>query len=96
MPTPFGEVRGTIDGHMHMMAFEFLGGNAHCGRPWHPYGAPYALVDCPDHVTGVAPLETALKGKERHDPVGWPTFKDWPDNKSLTHESAYYKWLERA
>jgi hypothetical protein len=96
MPTPFGEVRGTIDGHMHMMAFEFLGGSVHCGRPWHPYGAPYALVDCPDHATGVAPLETALKGKERHDPVGWPTFKDWPDNKSLTHESSYYKWVERA
>ena len=61
MPTPCGEVRGTIDAHMHMMAFEFLGGSAHCGRPWHPYGAPYALVDCPDHATGVAPLETALK-----------------------------------
>ncbi|HEV2812418.1 MAG TPA: Coagulation factor 5/8 type domain-containing protein, partial [Solirubrobacteraceae bacterium] len=95
-PNPFGEVRGTIDAHMHMMAFEFLGGSAHCGRPWHPYGAPYARVDCPDHATGVAPLETALKGKERHDPIGWPTFKDWPDNKSLTHESSYYKWVERA
>ncbi|HEX2086701.1 MAG TPA: Coagulation factor 5/8 type domain-containing protein, partial [Solirubrobacteraceae bacterium] len=44
-PTPFGEVRGTVDGHMHMMAFEFIGGSVHCGRPWHPYGAPYALVD---------------------------------------------------
>ncbi|MDQ3741412.1 MAG: peptidase [Actinomycetota bacterium] len=96
MPTPFGEVRGTIDGHMHMMAFEFIGGSIHCGRPWHPYGAPYALQDCPDHFSGVAPAETALKGKERHDPVGWPTFKDWPDNKSLTHETSYYKWVERA
>ena len=96
MPTHFGEVRGTMDGHMHMMAFEFIGGSIHCGRPWHPYGAPYALVDCPDHATGAAPAETALKGKERHDPVGWPTFKDWPDNKSLTHESSYYKWVERA
>jgi hypothetical protein len=95
-PTALGEVRGTVDAHMHQMAFEFLGGSVHCGRPWHPYGVEYALVDCPDHATGVAALETGLGGKERHDPVGWPTFKDWPDNKSLTHESSYYKWLERA
>jgi hypothetical protein len=94
--TGYGEVRGLVDAHMHMMAFEFLGGRAHCGRPWSPYGAPDALTDCPDHFSGVAPLETALKGKERHDPVGWPTFKDWPDDRSLTHESAYYRWLERA
>src|SRR4051794_38848197 len=32
----FSEVRGLLDGHMHMMAFEFLGGRAHCGRPWSP------------------------------------------------------------
>jgi microsomal dipeptidase-like Zn-dependent dipeptidase len=95
-PTDYGEVRGMVDAHMHMMAFEFLGGRAHCGRPWSPFGAPDALVDCPDHFSGVAPLETALKGKERHDPVGWPTFKDWPDPRSLTHESSYYRWVERA
>src|SRR3712207_8786269 len=46
--SPFGAVRGLLDAHMHMMAFEFLGGRIHCGRPWHPYGAPSALVDCPD------------------------------------------------
>ena len=95
-PTDYHEVRGTTDAHMHMMAFEFIGGKVHCGRPWHPYGAPYALVDCPDHASGVAPLETALKGKERHDPVGWPTFRDWPHPQSLTHESSYYRWVERA
>ncbi|HEV3001453.1 MAG TPA: Coagulation factor 5/8 type domain-containing protein [Solirubrobacteraceae bacterium] len=95
-PTALGEVRGTVDAHMHQMAFEFIGGSVHCGRPWHPYGVEYALVDCPDHATGIAPLETALKGKERHDPVGWPTFRDWPDDRSLTHESSYYKWVERA
>ncbi|HEX8084875.1 MAG TPA: Coagulation factor 5/8 type domain-containing protein [Solirubrobacteraceae bacterium] len=95
-PTPFGEVLGTVDLHLHHMAFEFLGGSIHCGRPWHPYGVEYALVDCPDHFSGVAPLETALGGRERHDPVGWPTFKDWPDDQSLTHETTYYKWVERA
>ena len=99
--TPWGEVKGIIDLHLHMTAFEFLGGRAHCGRPWHPYGAPYALVDCPDHQVGNgcgAVLENALFGNpvRCHDPVGWPTFKDWPHHESLTHEQTYYKWLERA
>ena len=99
--TPWGEVKGIIDLHLHMTAFEFLGGKAHCGRPWHPYGAPYALVDCPDHQVGNgcgAVLENALFGNpvRCHDPVGWPTFKDWPHHDSLTHEQTYYKWVERA
>ncbi len=97
--TPFQEVRGYVDAHTHGMAFEFLGGDAHCGRPWHDYGAPYALVDCPDHTTtggygGL--LESVLSGSPHHDPVGWPTFKDWPAPESLTHEGTYYRWLERA
>ena len=29
---------GLLDAHMHMMAFEFLGGRAHCGKPWDRYG----------------------------------------------------------
>ena len=47
--TPYQEVRGYVDAHTHGMAFEFLGGDVHCGKPWDRYGAPYALVDCPDH-----------------------------------------------
>ena len=99
--TPWGQVKGMIDLHVHAMAFEFLGGRAHCGRPWSPYGAPYALVDCPDHQVGNgcgAVLENALYGNpvRCHDPVGWPTFKDWPHHQSLTHEQTYYKWIERA
>lgn len=98
---PWSQVRGMVDAHMHMMAFEFLGGRAHCGRPWHPYGAPYALTDCPDHypANGAgAVLENVLYGNpaRTHDPVGWPTFRDWPHPESLTHEQSYYKWLERA
>jgi hypothetical protein len=97
--TSYQEVRGYVDAHTHGMAFEFLGGDAHCGKPWDRFGAPYALVDCPDHVAtggfgGV--LEDALSGKPHHDPVGWPTFKDWPAPDSLTHEGTYYKWLERS
>ena len=100
--TPYGEVRGLIDAHMHMMAFEFLGGRAHCGRPWHPYGVEHALVDCPDHYAAdgaAAVLENFISygtPARTHDPVGWPTFKDWPHHQSLTHEQSYYKWLERA
>ena len=96
----YGEVSGLLEGHMHGMAFEFLGGDAHCGRPWHRFGAPYALRDCPDHEPNGcgAALENALFGNPArcHDPVGWPTFRDWPHPESLTHEQSYYKWIERA
>ena len=95
----FQEVRGYVDGHTHHMAFEFLGGEAHCGKPWDEYGAPYALVDCEDHTyTGGygAVLESALSGEVGHDPVGWPTFVDWPAPNSLTHEGTYYRWMERS
>jgi hypothetical protein len=93
------EVRGFIDAHTHGMAFEFLGGDVHCGRPWSPYGVTVALRDCPDHeLTGGkgAAMEAFLSGKPSHDPVGWPTFKDWPAPDSLTHEGTYYKWMERS
>ncbi len=97
--TSYQEVRGYVDAHTHGMAFEFLGGRVHCGRPWHEYGAPYALQDCPDHtLTGGkgAVLEAALSGELSHDPVGWPSFVDWPAPHSLTHEGTYWRWLERA
>ncbi len=97
--TKFQEVRGWADLHTHGMAYEFLGGRAHCGKPWDDFGAPYALVDCEDHraTDGKgAVLEAALSGEPSHDPVGWPTFKDWPAPNSLTHEGTYYKWMERS
>jgi microsomal dipeptidase-like Zn-dependent dipeptidase len=100
-PTSYGEVSGFIEGHMHGMAFEFLGGRAHCGKPWHRFGAPYALRDCPDHEVGGgcgAVLDNVLYGNPArcHSPMGWPTFEGWPDYKSLTHEQSYWRWLERA
>ena len=94
--SPFQEVRGYADAHTHGMAYEFLGGGAHCGKPWDRFGAPYALVDCEDHQTGTNPLEAALSERPTHDPVGWPTFRDWPAPDSLTHEGTYYRWLERS
>ncbi len=95
----FQEVRGYIDAHTHGMAYEFLGGEVHCGKPWDKYGVEYALVDCDDHrLTGGngAVLEAFLSGRPQHDPVGWPTFKDWPAPDSLTHEGTYYRWMERS
>ena len=43
-----------------------------------------------------AVMENFLSGTNGHDPVGWPTFKDWPAPGSLTHEGTYYKWMERS
>ncbi|HET8953918.1 MAG TPA: Coagulation factor 5/8 type domain-containing protein, partial [Solirubrobacteraceae bacterium] len=99
--TAFGEVSGFVDAHMHMMAFEFLGGRVHCGRPWHPYGVAAALQDCPDHGPngiGAVGENTLSYGNPvgTHDTRGWPILKDWPHHASLTHEQTYYKWVERS
>jgi microsomal dipeptidase-like Zn-dependent dipeptidase len=98
--SPYAEVQGTIDAHNHVTAYEFLGGDAHCGEPWSRYGVTVALVDCPDHYPNGAGavLENALYGNpvRTHDPVGWPSFKDWPAAASETHEQTYYRWIERA
>ena len=97
--TDIQEVRGYVDAHTHGMAYEFLGGEVHCGKPWDRYGVAFALVDCADHTLtngkGAA-LEAVLSGRPTHDPVGWPTFKDWPAPQSLTHEGTYWKWMERS
>ncbi|MDX6603995.1 MAG: hypothetical protein QOF23_504 [Solirubrobacterales bacterium] len=98
--TPYDEVEGSIDAHTHVTAYEFLGGDAHCAEPWSRYGVTVALVDCPDHYPNGAGalLENALYGNplRTHDPVGWPTFKDWPAPASQTHEQTYYRWVQRA
>ncbi len=99
--TAFGETKGLVETHLHGMAFEFLGGSVHCGRPWHPMGAPAALVDCPDHgPNGQGALAenflAAGNPAQGHDTDGWPTFKGWPTYRTYTHEQVYYKWLERA
>ncbi|WP_320668662.1 membrane dipeptidase [Patulibacter defluvii] len=96
-----GEVRGLIDGHNHPVSFNFIGGAVHCGRIWSPYGIEKALVDCPDHALlggGAALLENFLGGHVVgfHDPSGYPSLKDWPRYDSLTHEGAYWRWVERA
>jgi hypothetical protein len=97
-----GRVQGFFEAHVHGMAFEFLGGELRCGRPWHKYGVEYALGSCDDEknpVNGI--LEVPLGGNDpfyaqSYDPQGWPTFTSWPQNRTLTHEQYYWRWLERA
>jgi microsomal dipeptidase-like Zn-dependent dipeptidase len=105
--TPFkgasstAKVRGFIDDHIHLGAFEFLGGRFHCGRPWSPYGVTVALRDCPDHYpngAGAVVENFISVGSPvgTHDPEGWPSFTGWPRDESQTHEGTYWKWIERA
>ncbi|MEA2375351.1 MAG: hypothetical protein QOD53_1814, partial [Thermoleophilaceae bacterium] len=100
--SPSSDVRGTIDAHTHLTAFEFIGGDFHCGRPWHPFGVTFALPDCAS-IQGpqgsAAPVQNFLDfgaPVHPHDTVGWPTFHDWPGPTRLTYEGSYYTGLERA
>ena len=94
-------MRGFLDAHTHIGAFEFLGGRFHCGRPWSPYGVTVALQDCPDHEpngAGAVAENFFVTGTPvgTHSTDGWPTFDGWPRPESLTHEGTYWKWIERA
>ncbi len=98
--SPTARVRGFLDDHNHISAFQFLGGRFHCGRPWSPYGVTVALKDCADHEPNGAgaTFENFLATGSpvgTHDTGGWPTFAGWPRDESLTHEGTYWKWLER-
>ena len=100
-PNPKARVGGFVDTHIHMGAFEFLGGRFHCGRPWSPYGVTVALRDCADHYPNGegAVVENFLATGSptgTHSPEGWPSFAGWPRDESLTHEGTYWKWVERA
>ncbi|MFE5028560.1 discoidin domain-containing protein [Streptomyces sp. NPDC056656] len=94
-----GRVRGFIDAHNHLMSNEGFGGRIICGKPFSEAGIADALKDCPEHYPdgSLALFENVTGGADgHHDPVGWPTFKDWPAHNSLSHQQNYYAWLERA
>ena len=99
---PSSPVRGLFESHIHGMAFEFLGGELRCGRPWHKYGVEFALGSCDNERNSPNRLlEVPLGGNSAeyaatYDPQGWPTFKSWPRNRTLTHEQFYWRWIERA
>jgi hypothetical protein len=99
--TSYGRVGGLLEGHMHWMTYEYLGGRFHCGRPWHEYGIPYALPDC-SSIEGpqglAAPTQNFLNygnPAQPHDTTGWPTLASWK-NTNLTYEGTYWRWIERA
>jgi hypothetical protein len=99
--TSYGRVGGLVEGHMHWMTYQYLGGRFHCGRPWHPYGIPYALPDC-SSIEGprgtAAPFQNFLNygnPVQPHDTTGWPTLASWQDT-NLTYEGTYWRWIERA
>ena len=98
---PYGQVAGLVEGHMHWMTYEYLGGRFHCGRPWHPYGIPFALPDCAD-IEGpsgtAAPVQNFLNyglPEAPHDTTGWPKLTSW-GRDNLTYEGTYWRWIERA
>ncbi|MEU6664230.1 discoidin domain-containing protein [Streptomyces sp. NPDC046821] len=93
-----GRVRGFVDAHDHIMSNEGFGGRLICGKPFSEQGVADALKDCPEHYPDgtFAIFDMITKGNGKHDPVGWPTFKDWPAHDSLTHQQNYYAWIERA
>ncbi|WP_406207936.1 discoidin domain-containing protein [Kitasatospora sp. NBC_01560] len=94
-----GHVRGFVDAHDHIMANEGFGGRLICGQSFSPAGIADALKDCPEHYPdgSLAIFDFVTKGGDgKHDPVGWPTFADWPAHDSLTHQQNYYAWIERA
>jgi hypothetical protein len=97
----YGRVGGLIEGHMHWMTYEYLGGRFHCGRPWHPYGIPYALPDCSsiEGPQGVAaPFQNFLNygnPAQPHDTRGYPALTEWKAG-NVTYEGTYWRWIERA
>ncbi|ANS70241.1 hypothetical protein SLINC_8017 [Streptomyces lincolnensis] len=94
-----GDVRGFVDAHNHLFSNEAFGGRLICGKPFSAAGVADALKDCPEHYPDgtLAIFDYITHGGDgRHDPVGWPTFKDWPAHDSMTHQANYYAWIERA
>ena len=102
-------VIGFADGHTHMgMSSELSDGSGNVGpsaggvlygMPFHRFGVTEALKNCeavhgpnglldPDTIIHTAPTP--------HETLGWPTFVGWPTADSDTHQSMYYKWVERA
>jgi microsomal dipeptidase-like Zn-dependent dipeptidase len=94
-----GTVFGIADTHIHISAYEFLGGRVNYGEPFHRFGVKQALGNCivehgPYGLTGL--VEIALGSPVGHRTEGWPTFKDWPNQASYLHHQTYYTWMKRA
>lgn len=99
MPTP---VRGFADLHSHPMAHLGMGGVAIAGLPFSKKGYADALANCqgpgrPHDVFNHPMLAALVRGlMEQHGPCGFPTFADWPTNRTLFHQQMYVDWVKRA
>lgn len=94
-----GKVRGFLEAHNHVFSNEGFGGKMICGKVFDPAGIAEALKDCSEHYpNGEGAIFEHLTGGDKgtHDPVGYPTFKFWPNPTSLSHQQNYYAWMERA
>jgi microsomal dipeptidase-like Zn-dependent dipeptidase len=97
-----GAVRGWVDAHLHITANQRAGGRVIYGEPFDPGGIEQALGgDADEHgadgsldVTGNLLRDGLPFGT--HDTHGWPTFAGWPVADTMTHQQAYYVWLERS
>lgn len=94
-------VLGFADAHSHISVnTSFFAGGQWYGDVVGRFGVSEALGNCETHhgpmgrQDGNNVLQTSPTAT--HDTVGWPTFIDWPGPHQLTHQGAYYKWLERA
>lgn len=98
---PDAPALGFADAHSHVNNNEYIGGRVSYGRAYHRFGVLEALKDCAvSHGTdGQLDFVGSVMGKgellSKHDTVGWPSFADWP-RSGVTHQTGYYKWLERA
>ena len=98
---PDSPVWGIADSHIHITAYEFIGGRINHGAPFHRFGLPHALDDCmPIHgpFGSTAIMESVLSFDTlftTHETRGYPTFNDWPKSNSTTHHQTYYRWIER-
>jgi len=93
------KIIGFADAHCHIAGSEGFGGKVIWGKIFHPLGITWALPDSKelhgdsgskDLICNVA------TGKSRYDTSGWPDFRQWPGADMPTHQTVYYRWLERA
>ena len=102
-------VIGFADAHTHMMmSHELSDGSGHVGgsaagmlygQMFNRFGVTEALKDCKDAhgPEGVLDGNTIITTTPSlHETKGWPDFAGWPTAHSYTHQTMYYRWVERS
>ncbi len=99
---PAEPVRGFVEAHAHITAYEFMGGKMMHGKPFHPWGVETALQDSKvshgpnGSLDLIGNIYTYNDIKHTYDTRGWPDFPYWPNHQQMSHLGYYYKWIERA